>query len=1507
MTKSQQILILSLFLLMGKSISVIGQQYSFDWARVPHNNTYESGNSVVVDSINHFVYLAGVMQKTLPDYPDIQSDMMNGGTDNGNKDGFVAKYDFGGNVIWAFNIGGANDDEITGITIDLNGNIYITGYYEGPISLNGHTSGVSGNVSAAFGGKDIFIAAYDSNGALLSYSVFGGLDDDAGIDICTNSTSIFLTGFYTGSANFIGAPTNIPYNNINIFIAAIDFSNNFLWLTDAGSTGNDFDTSLTYQERNMGIAADDSAVYIIGVLEGNYFLVYNADGSLADTLYNNDSAENIFVLSYDPSGMHNWGQTIENTSNPVNGMDIATDSFGIYITGTIRDQAMFPSGNIFSSSNSDIFLARLDKTTGIDTWIEKTTGSTSNGDIDYGISSDDHGSIYVTGTYSSDPLSFGSDTSLNVDDAKEVFLAKYNNSGNFQWAISAHGWYNDIGLNISTFKDSAVFICGITSENITFSGNYFSTSSYNNVFLAKLSTTPKNGFGFDESGCTGDTDNNGYITYVNGSTNLEVNPCEHVEICETIFVADGTGNGWLDSLTFDLGVGYTNISNMSPNGLNNGFYESGNWSAQYNSSAHTIIWAFQNSNFTHPDYGDGYTYNSTYSCVQGTPHEYHFCFEADIASTANTNDLTITMTVADDGYSLGSPGPIVHDTATVNEINLIDLPPVFTSCSNDTTIYTTSSTCSLPFSWDTPIATDECNASVNQIAGPSSGSNFSLCTTEISYVATDNAGNTDTCSFSVTVTDSIHPLITCPAYQTVSAPAGGGCDYTVSGTEFDPSYSDNCTVSPAVNSFNGNNTLAGATLSFGNNLITWIVTDGAGNSSSCNFIVTVADTVPPDINCPDNQTVYTTAANCGYTVQGAEFDATASDNCGLDSISNDFNSGTTLAGEYLPVGTDTIAWQAADNSGNINTCSFNINVMDTFPPDIVCPGNQYRYPSNNCSYFALNNEFDPLSVNDNCSFLYYNDINSGTTLNGEEFLQGTTYQVTWTVEDDNNNISTCSFTILIEDTIPPNIVCHGNLNIFSDSSNCAYSIQGQEFDPVSVTDNCYVYSLVNTFNGDTSLAGETLPVGQTTVTWTVTDQWGNMVTCTDTITVYDTISPHIDGLQDIITCDSIVYWQPPSATDNCSNVTVTQTGNPQYQPGSVFPTGTTVIEYTASDSSGNSQAVHFSVTVLPALHPYWTGLPATFCINDNTFNLDNLVAGDTGGVWLVDSSPKPAFTPADEGAGIHTVTYHLDNGYCSADSSIMTEILNIPSVNAGTNTEICGLSAQLNGTVSSGTFYWSVLLNNLTFSPDTNTLNPEITASDYGSYQITLTAYENSTCSNSDTVTIGFYQMPQTVDAGQDQILNITNETQLNALLPDIGNGEWSVLQGSGDFVSINNPATMVTNLQAMENIFIWTVVNGPCRDSDIVSITVHNLKIPDAFSPNGDGINDNFIITGIEDHQSELIIFNRWGKEVFRAINYQNNWNGKTKDGKDLPEDTYFYILTIDGENHHGSITLSR
>ncbi len=100
---------------------------------------------------------------------------------------------------------------------------------------------------------------------------------------------------------------------------------------------------------------------------------------------------------------------------------------------------------------------------------------------------------------------------------------------------------------------------------------------------------------------------------------------------------------------------------------------------------------------------------------------------------------------------------------------------------------------------------------------------------------------------------------------------------------------------------------------------------------------------------------------------------------------------------------------------------------------------------------------------------------------------------------------------------------------------------------------------------------------------------------------------------------------------------------------------------------------------------------------------------------------------------------------------------------------------------------------------------------------------------------------------------------------------------------------------------------------STSVNVLPVNLFIPNVITPNGDGINDYFVISekGSDKpinsyyESSDLVIFNRWGRKVFQSTNYQNNW-----DGGNLPDGTYFYVLKCKGYKdksvvYKGSVTI--
>jgi adhesin/invasin len=93
---------------------------------------------------------------------------------------------------------------------------------------------------------------------------------------------------------------------------------------------------------------------------------------------------------------------------------------------------------------------------------------------------------------------------------------------------------------------------------------------------------------------------------------------------------------------------------------------------------------------------------------------------------------------------------------------------------------------------------------------------------------------------------------------------------------------------------------------------------------------------------------------------------------------------------------------------------------------------------------------------------------------------------------------------------------------------------------------------------------------------------------------------------------------------------------------------------------------------------------------------------------------------------------------------------------------------------------------------------------------------------------------------------------------------------------------------------FTYTVRDAKGRQSNVATVTVtvldNPLEIPNVITPNGDQVNDKFVIRGLELYDRvQLSIMNRWGNEVYRSNTYYNEW-----DGRGLNEGTYFYLLEL-------------
>ena len=136
------------------------------------------------------------------------------------------------------------------------------------------------------------------------------------------------------------------------------------------------------------------------------------------------------------------------------------------------------------------------------------------------------------------------------------------------------------------------------------------------------------------------------------------------------------------------------------------------------------------------------------------------------------------------------------------------------------------------------------------------------------------------------------------------------------------------------------------------------------------------------------------------------------------------------------------------------------------------------------------------NTSDNCSI-------TDTTLSQSVFNCsdiGAPVNIDVTLIDVAGNQVTEIVAITVEDNIDPTITCVGNQVENADATN-SYTVTGTVFDPTATDDNCGVNNTVNDFNSSATLDGATLPVGTTTITWTVTDENGNTQNCSFDIQV----------------------------------------------------------------------------------------------------------------------------------------------------------------------------------------------------------------------------------------------------------------------------------------------------------------------------------------------------------------------------------------------------------------------
>ncbi len=189
----------------------------------------------------------------------------------------------------------------------------------------------------------------------------------------------------------------------------------------------------------------------------------------------------VLLISSSFSQTWSWAKSYGGNSYD-DGNAIAVDAAGnSYVTGSFQDTAIFGSFTLIADGDADIFTAKFDPS-GNCLWVKK--GGGLYGEAGYGICLDGANNVYITGSYNASPLTFGSFT-LPLAVWNDIFLVKYDNNGNEQWAVKAGGSMNDYGYGLAFDGSNSIYMVGNFEGTGTFGSNSISSAGWGDIVVAK--------------------------------------------------------------------------------------------------------------------------------------------------------------------------------------------------------------------------------------------------------------------------------------------------------------------------------------------------------------------------------------------------------------------------------------------------------------------------------------------------------------------------------------------------------------------------------------------------------------------------------------------------------------------------------------------------------------------------------------------------------------------------------------------------------------------------------------------------------------------------------------------------------------------------------------------------------------------------------------------------------------------------------------------------------------
>ncbi|MBJ6751389.1 HYR domain-containing protein [Geomonas anaerohicana] len=539
-------------------------------------------------------------------------------------------------------------------------------------------------------------------------------------------------------------------------------------------------------------------------------------------------------------------------------------------------------------------------------------------------------------------------------------------------------------------------------------------------------------------------------------------------------------------------------------------------------------------------------------------------------------------------------------------VKVLDITaPVLSNLPSDITAEATSAA-GAEVGFTLPGAKDNVDGDLTVACTPGSGTLFPLGTSTVTCSVSDAAKNAASGNFSIKVQDTTAPAVTAPAAVVAEATAPRS-----------PVAIGTATATDAVGV---KEITSDAPLLYpvGTTVVTWSASDAAGNAGHAKQSVTVQDTTAPVVTAPAAVLVEATAPLSPVTIGTA----TATDAVGVKEITSD-------APALYPVGTTEVVWTASDEAGNKGSAKQSITVQDTTAPVVTAPAAIVVEATAPNSPVALGTATATDAVG-------VKEITSDAPL---LYPVGTTV-VIWSASDAAGNVGHAKQSVTVQDTTAPVVSAPAAVLVEATAPLSPVTIG-----TATATDAVGVKEI-------TSDAPALYPVGTTEVVWTASDEAGNKGTAKQSITVQDTTAPVVTAPAAIVVeataPNSPVAIGTATATDAVGVKEITS------DAPLLYPVGTTVVTWSASDAAGNTGKAKQSVTVQDTTAPALTA-PAAVVVEatapQSPVSIGTATATDAVGVKSL-TNDAPALYPV--GTTVVTWTARDEAGNTSTAKQSVT-------------------------------------------------------------------------------------------------------------------------------------------------------------------------------------------------------------------------------------------------------------